>query len=150
MLWHILALIGVVLMSPGTPTGEHPAEDITPAEPIEFIFKDALLPEYYNEEEQEYELDFDELRQRGLVWKHSDIHPNDFGYIEPYLWEWSRNPIYLGMIDDNDSSSSSRSSGSKKDLVLPTSMPIGSSRPSIQLTSWESAKMHASASPETW
>jgi hypothetical protein len=105
MLWHILTFMGIILMSSGTPAGDHPAEGITPAEPIEFIFKDALLPEYYNQEEQEYELDFDELRQRGLVWKHSDIHPNDFGYIESYLrktaWH-TRNPIYLDTIDDND------------------------------------------------
>jgi hypothetical protein len=101
MLWHILTFMGAVFMSSATPTGGHPTESMV-AEPIEFIFKDVLLPEYYNEEKQEYELDLDELRQRGLVWKHSDIHPNDFEYIESYLGEWSRNPIHLSMIDDND------------------------------------------------
>jgi hypothetical protein len=99
MLWHILTFMGVIFMSSGTPTEEHPAEDITPTEPIEFIFRDAFLPEYY---EQGHKPDFDELRQRGLVWKHYDIHPNDFEYIGLYLGDWRRDPIYLYMINDND------------------------------------------------
>jgi hypothetical protein len=108
MLWHIFTFMGVIFMSSGTPTEEHPAED-TVAEPIEFMFKDALLPEYYNEEKQIYDMDINDLRQRGLLWKHSDIHPNNFKHIELYLGEtWSpgtehtRDPIQLGMIDDNN------------------------------------------------
>jgi Leucine-rich repeat (LRR) protein len=103
MLWYILTFMGTIFISSETPTGERPAEGIIPAEPIEFIFKDVLLPEYYNEEKQIYDPDINDLRQRGLVPKHSDIHPNDFEYIEPYLREtWSRDPIQLDMIDDNN------------------------------------------------
>jgi hypothetical protein len=98
MLWHILTFMDIISKASGTPTGGHPTEGMV-AQPIEFVFKDALPPEYFK---QGYKPDFDELRQRGLVWKHSDIHPNDFGYIEPYLGEWSRNPIILSTINDND------------------------------------------------
>jgi Leucine-rich repeat (LRR) protein len=82
---------------------------------IEFVFKDALLPKYYNEEEQRYDLDIDELRKRKLVWRHDDISPNDFRHIELYLDHekereaqclsidvgYARDPIRLDMLSDN-------------------------------------------------
>jgi hypothetical protein len=48
MLWHILTFMGVIFMSSGTSTGGHPTEGMV-AEPIEFIFRDALPPEYFKE-----------------------------------------------------------------------------------------------------
>jgi hypothetical protein len=77
MIWHILALISVVLMSSGTPTGEHPTEGMV-TEPIEFMFKNGDVQKYYG------------------------MHPSQFEYIEPYLNEaWRREPIQLNTIDDS-------------------------------------------------
>jgi hypothetical protein len=72
MLWHGDRI------SKASDTEEYPAEGMV-AQPIEFMFRDAL------------------------VWKHSDMHPNDFEYIESHLKEARniRNPIRLDMIDDN-------------------------------------------------
>jgi Leucine-rich repeat (LRR) protein len=85
----------------------------TSIEPIEFIFRDALPSEYYNQ--NDYYLNVDELRQRRLVWIHDDIDPNNFEYIKSYLnhekgkeaeclskgLEYTRDPIVLDMVNDN-------------------------------------------------
>jgi Leucine-rich repeat (LRR) protein len=82
--------------------------------PIEFIFRDALPPEYYGQ--NDYYLNVDELRQKKLVCIHHDMNPNNFEYIESYLdrekrreaeclskgVEYTRDPIVLDMIDDNN------------------------------------------------
>jgi hypothetical protein len=52
------------------------------AKSVELIFRDALLPEYHSEKEQRYDLNISGLRQKGLVWKHSDMDPSDFEYID--------------------------------------------------------------------